>query len=101
MNFKNRLTAIDVGQVHRDLAIETSGSRERLVENVRPVGRSDDYNRARLIESIQLDEQLVECLILIGRGGVAATAALSSKRVNLVDEDDAGRKLSSLREQVP
>src|SRR6185369_7861565 len=100
MNIQNRFTASDVGQVHCDLTIEPSGSRERLVENVRPVSRSDDDHRARLIESIHLDEQLVERLILIGGGGVAATAALASESVNLVDEDDAGRKLSALREQV-
>src|ERR1041385_3060082 len=100
MNIQNRLTSRHISKVHGDLTIEPSGSRERLVENVRPVSRSDDDHRARLIESIHLDEQLVERLILIGGGGVAATAALASESVNLVDKDDAGRKLPALREQV-
>src|SRR6185437_14853983 len=58
------------------------------------------YHRARLIESIHLDEQLVQRLILIGGRRIAATAALASKSVNLVDKDDAGRELTSLREEM-
>ena len=66
MNFQNRFTTSHISKIHRDLTIESTRTRQRLVENVRTVSRSDNDNSAGLIESIHLDEQLVERLILIG-----------------------------------
>ena len=37
MNVQNRLTTIHVSQIHCDLTIESTRTRKRLVENVRPV----------------------------------------------------------------
>src|SRR6185503_19193699 len=100
MDFQNRFTSGNIREVYCDLAIESAGPGQRLIEYVWTVRRSDDYNGCRLIESIHFDEQLVECLVLIGGGGVAAASTLTSERINLVDEDNAGREFSSLCKQV-
>jgi len=65
VNFQNRFTTSNVREVDGDLTIESSRSRKSFVENVRPVGGSNDDHRSRLIKTIHLDQQLVECLILI------------------------------------
>ncbi len=52
------------------------------------------------VEAVHLDEELVERLILIGGGRVAAPAATAPERVDLVDEDDARREFPRLREEA-
>ena len=101
MHFQNCFATAQIGEVDHDLAIEAARSGECLIEHVRPVGRSDDHDAGGLIESIHLNQQLIECLILIGRGGVVAASALAAERVDLVDKDDARRKLAGARKQAP
>ena len=53
---------------------------------------------SRAAEAVELDEQLVERLILLAVEAVAA--ARRADRVELVDEDDRGRVLARLGEQL-
>ena len=53
-----------------------------------------------LIETIHLDEQLIERLILIGRSGIVAAPALAAQSVNLINEDDAGREFARFGEET-
>ena len=52
------------------------------------------------LEAVHLDEQLVQRLLALVVAAAEAGAAMAADGVNLVDEDDAGRVLLALLEQV-
>ena len=95
------LPAHQVGQVHRDLAVEAAGPQERRIEHFGPVGgRHHDHAVLRL-ETVHLGQQLVEGLFpFLVRAHGAGAGPPAADGVELVDEDDAGRGLLGLLEQV-
>ena len=101
VDVENLLTFLDVGQSHLDLAVETAGAHQRLVEDVGTVrGRKDDHARIGL-EAVHLREELVKrilTLVVAREPGILAAGAADG--VNLVDENDARRLLLGLFEQV-
>ena len=90
-----------VRAVDQDLAVEAAGAQQRGIEDLRPVGRREDDEAGARIEAVQLDQQLIErLLLLVVAAGIRADAAGAAKRVELVDEDDGGRLLVRLLEQI-
>ena len=97
---QDRDPALDVGAVEDHLAVEAAGPQERRVEDVGAVGgRDHDHVRVR-VEAVHLDEDLVEGLLALVVAAAQAGAALAADRVDLVDEDDAGRVALRLVEEV-
>ena len=94
------LAAADVGQRHDDLAVEAARAQQRRVEHVGPVGRGDHDDAEVGLEAVHLDQQLVQRLLALVVAAAEAGAALAADRVDLVDEDDAGRVLLRLLEHV-
>ena len=100
MNGEDAFAALDVGPVDDDAAIEAAGPQQRRIEHVGPVrGRDEDDALVRL-ESVHLDEQLVERLLALVVPAAETCAAMTADRVDLVDEHDARRVLLALLEQV-
>ena len=89
-----------VRPVHQHLAVEPPGPQQRRVEDLRPVGRRQDDDRHRAVEPVHLRQQLVERLLLLVLPAHRDGAAGPAQRVQLVDEDDARRRLARLLEQV-
>src|SRR5262249_41445412 len=84
----------------RGTPIETAGRLQRRVEHVGPVrGRNQDDALVRL-EAVHLDEELVQRLLALVVAAAQAGAAVTADGVDLVDEDDAGRVLLALLEEV-
>ena len=100
MDFEDLLAADDVGVRHDHLAVEAPGPQQRRVEHVRPVGRGDQDDAFIRLEAVHLDEQLIEGLLALVIAAAEAGAAMTADRVDLVDEDDAGRVLLALLEHV-
>ena len=94
------LAALDVGHVDDDVPVEPAGPEEGAVEDVGPVGRGDEDDALVRVEAVHLDEKLVERLLALVVPAAEAGAALAADRVDLVDEDDAGRVLLALVEEV-
>ena len=90
-----------VWPVDEDLAVEAARAQERRVEDVGPVrGRHQD-DALLGVEAVHLDEQLVErVLALVVAAHDRAPPAAAADGVDLVDEDDAGRLLLGLLEEV-
>ena len=60
VNAKDINALLQVGELHVNLTVESSGTEEGWVENLRTVGsRQDDYARVRT-EAVHLREQLIE-----------------------------------------
>ena len=100
MDLEDLLAADEVGVRDDDLPVEAAGAQQRRVEHVGPVGRGDDDDALVLLEAVHLDEQLVERLLALVVAAAEARAAMAADRVDLVDEDDAGRVLLGLLEHV-
>ena len=70
------------------------------IEHVGPVGGRDQDHALVALEAVHLDEQLVQRLLALVVAAAEAGAAVAADRVDLVDEDDAGRVLLALHEEV-
>mmetsp|Transcript_32894 Transcript_32894/g.77165 ORF Transcript_32894/g.77165 Transcript_32894/m.77165 type:complete len:234 (+) Transcript_32894:1058-1759(+) len=91
----------DIGLVHSDLPVEATGADQRGVEHIRAVCARQHNDASRRAEPVHLDQQLVECVLaLVIAAALPATTALAPNRVDLVDEDEAGRRLSRLGKHV-
>ena len=94
------LASVDVGQGHFDLTVEATGTQQSFIEHIRAVGGRDDDDALIAFEAIHFDQKLVEGLLalLVAAGG--ANAAVAAHRIDLVDEDDAGRVFARFGEHV-
>ena len=70
------------------------------VEHVRPVGGGDQDHALVCLETVHLDQQLVEGLFAFVVTAAQAGTAMAADRIDFVDEDDAGRVLLALFEHV-
>ena len=86
--------------VDHDLAVEAAGTEQRRIEDVGAVGGGDEDDVVLHLEAVHLDEQLVERLLALVVAAAEAGAAMAADRVDLVHEDDAGRHLLRLLEEV-
>src|SRR6202043_2137696 len=66
----------------------------------RPVGGGDQDDALIRLEAVHLDEQLVQGLLALVVAAAETGPAMPADRVDLVDEDDAGRVLLALLEHV-
>ena len=97
---EDAFAAAHVGTIDDHAAIETAGAQQRRIEHVGTVGRRHQDDAFVRFEAVHLDEQLVQRLLAFVVTAAEAGAAMTADRVDLVDEDDAGRVLLALLEQV-
>jgi hypothetical protein len=57
--------ALLVRPVHEHLPVETAGPQERRIENLGPVRSREQDQAPAGVETVQLGEQLVQCLFLL------------------------------------
>ena len=101
VDLKDLDAALLVRPVDQDLAVEAARAQQRRVEDLRPVGRGEQDDALARVEAVELDQELIEgLLLLVVAAGHRADAARAAHRVELVDEDDAGRHLARLLEQI-
>ena len=92
--------ALAVRAVDGDLTVEAAGAQQGGIEDVGPVGGRDHDDVVLGLEAVHLDEQLVERLLALVVAAAEAGAAMAADGVDLVHEDDAGRVLLGLLEEV-
>ena len=100
VHFEDLFAADHVRVRHHDLAVETAGPEQCRVEHVRPVGGGDQDHAFIGLETVHLDQKLVEGLFALVIAAAETGAAMTADRVDFVDEDDAGRVLLGLLEHV-
>ena len=100
VDLEDVLAALAVGAVDDDLAVEAAGPQQRRVEDVGPVGGRDQDDVVLHLEAVHLDQQLVQRLLALVVTAAHAGAAVAADGVDLVHEDDAGRVLFGLLEEV-
>ena len=95
---QDRLAAVQVGRRDEHLAVEAAGTEQRGVEVLEPVRGAHHDHLRRLVEAVELDEQLVQRLVVLAVE--AAARAGRADGVELVDEDDRRRVLARLFEEL-
>ena len=88
------------GTRHDHAAVEAAGAQQRGIEHVGPVGRGDQDHAFVGFKAVHFDQQRVQRLFALVVAAAEAGAAMAADRVNFIDEDDAGRVLLALFEQV-
>ena len=81
------------------LPVEAAGAEQRGIEILEPVRRGHDDDLVAGAEAVELDEQLVQRLVVLAVD--ASARARRADGVELVDEDDRGRVLARLLEELP
>ena len=102
VHLEDQAPPLAVGRQHGDATVEAPGTQQRLVEYVDAVRRPDHDHCRRRVEAVHLGEDLVQRLLALVAAAAVATgaAAGAADGVELVDEDDRGRILLGLTEQV-
>ena len=100
VHLEDLLAPVAVGPVDDDLPVETAGTQQRRIEDVRPVGGRDQNDVVLQLEPVHLDEELVQRLLALVVTAAQTGAAVTSDRVDLVHEHDARRGLLRLLEEV-
>ena len=100
VDLEDLLPAVHIGQSDIDDPVESSGPQQRIIEDIGPVGGSDDLDVAGGGDSVELGEELHEgpLDLAVARGG--DVEASRSDGVELVDEYDAGRLVLGELEQL-
>ncbi len=100
MYAQDLFAAANIGTRDHHAAVEASGTQQRRIQHVRPVGRGDQDDAFVRFEAVHLDQQLVQGLLALVVSAAQACATVTSDSVDFVDEDDAGRVLLALLEQI-
>ena len=95
---EDRDASLEIGRRNEHLAIEAPRAQQRLVEILDAVRRAHHDDLVCVLESVELDEQLVQRLVLLAVEAVAG--ALRADGVELVDEHDRRRILARLLEEL-
>ena len=100
MHLQNFAAALSVGRADIDLPVEAARAQQRRVENIFSVGGGNDDDLLVGRKAVHFDEQLVERLLALVMPAAEPRAASAADSVDLVDEDDGGRDLLRLIEEV-
>src|SRR5919198_2192352 len=92
--------AVSVGTVDHDLPVETPGTQQGGIEDVGTVRRRDQDDVVLQLESVHLDEQLIQRLLTLVVAAAETGTAVTADGIDLVHEHDARRCLLRLLEQV-
>jgi hypothetical protein len=87
--------------VDHDLSVEAAGPQERWIKHIWPVGGRQHDHSLVPGEFVHLGQDLIESLLsfIVAADGPRA-AARAAHRVDLVDEDDRGRRFPCLGEEL-
>src|SRR4029079_7034408 len=80
-----------IGQPNRYLPVEPARTQKRRIEDIGPVGRGQHDHRLAWVESIHLDQELVQRLLTLVVPAADTREPLAADSIELVDEDDRRR----------
>src|SRR5208282_3811921 len=100
VDFEDAFASPHVGARNHDASIEPARAQQGRIENIGAIGRRDQDYALVGLESVHLDEQLVEGLLAFIVSAAEAGAAMASHRIDFIYEDNTGRVLLALHEKI-
>jgi len=97
---ENSLAAPEVWRINDDLTVESTRTEERWIEHVGSVCGSDQNDTIIRLETVHLDEQLIERLLTLIVPATEACSTMPPNRIDFIDEDDTRRMGLALFEQI-
>ena len=80
MDCEDRNAALLVGSVDEHLTIETSGAKQRRIEDLGPVRRREQHEPLARVEAVELGQELIQRLLLLVVRADAGNAARNLSR---------------------
>ena len=99
MHLQGIQTPLEIGLVHNDPPVKPAGAQQCLIQDFRPVGSRQAHNALGGLKAVDLAEQLVQGLLLLGVAAVPAVPG-AAHSIDFVNKDDARSHLGRLLEQV-
>src|SRR5512135_2224545 len=100
MHLEHADPAIEVRPREHHHAVEPARSQESRIEYIGAIGRGNENHTLVALEPVHFDEELVKGLLAFVMTAAESGAAMPAHGVYLIDEDDAGRVLLTLFEEV-
>ena len=100
MHLQDGFASAHIRPVENHAAVKATGAQQGRVEDIRAVGGSHDDDVGIGIETVHLNQHLVQGLLALVVAAAQTGAALAADRIDFIDEDDAGRMALGLVEQV-
>jgi len=100
VHHQNLFAAADIRQANHYLTVKTPRTQQRLIEHIGTVGCGNHDDTGIGLESIHLDQQLVECLFALIIATAHTGTTMTSDRINFVDENNAWRILFGIFKHV-
>lgn len=93
--FKNLFPSAYIGKRHNHLAVETTRAQQCGIQHIGTVGRGNNDHTLVAFKPVHLHQQLIECLLSLIVSTTKTGAAVATDRVDLVNKDDTGGRVSS------
>ena len=100
MHAEHLETAAVIGAIHHHLAVKATRTHQGLVQHIRAVGGRNNDDSGVAFKAIHLRQELVQGLLTLVVTAAKTGAALTTHRINLVDEDDARCVFLGLLKQI-
>ena len=100
MHAKNLFATGKIGCANTDLSVESSRSKKSWVQDVWAVGGGDQDHADVGVESIHFNKQLVEGLFALVVSATDTGTALTTNRIDFVNEDNRRRRGLGLLKKI-
>ena len=90
MDLQNLFTTLNIWQIDIDLTVKSARTEKGVIENVCTVGGRHDDDPFVGLKAVHLHEDLVQGLLAFIVSATEPRTALTSHRIDLIDEDDTG-----------
>ena len=100
MNTQNFFAPTNIGPAHDHAPIKASGTQQRGIQHIRPVGGCHQDDAFIRFEAVHLYQQLVQGLLALVVTAAQAGTAVTSHGIDFIDKDNARRILLALLKQV-
>ena len=100
MNSQNRGALFKFWQWDNDLAIKTTWTQQRWVQNIGAVGGRQNDDPFRCLKAVHLREQLVQSLLALVMTATESSTAFATDGINFVNKDNGFTHFASLLEKI-
>ena len=101
VNLQDRLTSLQVRALHDDPSVKAAGTKECLIQDLRAVRCAQDQDSLGRVKPVHLREELVQGLFSFFIASAVLRVTASADRIDLINENNAGRVFRCFAEKVP